>query len=81
MSFIKGFTSLFDWMFPPKTYQELTEELDEKMQDLYDKNGWGKYHNPLKYPYPYTDNPCSVSYGHNLAADITRAIEEIENEK
>jgi len=80
MSFIKGFTSLFDWMFPSKTYQELTEELDEKMQDLYDKNGWGQYQNLLKYPYPSTDNPCAVSYGYNLAADINRAIEEIKKD-
>ena len=47
MSLLKGFTSLFDWMFPPKTYQELSDNLDEKMQDLYDRNGWGKYYNPL----------------------------------
>ena len=45
------------------------------MQDLYDRNGWGKYNNPLKYPYQSVENPCSVSYSHNLAADISRAIE------
>jgi len=42
MSFLKGFTSLFDWMFP-QSYQEMSDDLDEKKQDLYDKNGWGKY--------------------------------------
>jgi hypothetical protein len=47
MSLLNGFLSLFDWMFPSKNYQELSEELDEKMQDLYDKNRWGKYTNPL----------------------------------
>ena len=39
MSFLKGFTSVFDWMFPPRT-------LDEHLQDLYDDMGWGKYQNP-----------------------------------
>ena len=73
MSFLKGFTSLFDWMFP-KTYQEMSDDLDNSMQELYTRNGWGKYNNPLKYPYPSTENPCSVSYSHNLAADINRAI-------
>ena len=47
MSFLKGFLSLFDWMFPPKTYQELSDDLDNKMQDLYNEMGWGKYNNPL----------------------------------
>lgn len=69
MSFIKGFTSLFDWMFP-QTYQEMSDDLDDKMQDLYDRNGWGKYNNPLKYAYP-----CSVSHSHSLSTDINRGIE------
>jgi hypothetical protein len=47
MSFLKGFLSLFDWMFPPKSYQELSDDLDNRMQDIYDRNGWGKYNNPL----------------------------------
>lgn len=48
-SFLKGFLSLFDWMIPPyKNYDEFSQELDDKMQDLYDKMGWGKYENPLK---------------------------------
>jgi len=75
MSFFKGFLSLFDWMFPSKSYQELSDDLDGQMQDLYDRNGWGKYNNPLKYPYQSVENPRSVSYSHNFAADIGRAIE------
>lgn len=47
MSLLKGFSSLFDWMFPPKSYQELSDDFDDRMQDLYDRNGWGKYTNPL----------------------------------
>lgn len=39
MSLLKGFTSLFDWMFP--------KTLDDSMQDLYDNMGWGKY---VAYP-------------------------------
>jgi hypothetical protein len=46
-SFLKGFLSIFDWMFQPKSYQETSEELDRSMQDFYDKNGWGRYSNPL----------------------------------
>jgi hypothetical protein len=48
MSILKGFISLFDWMLPPKTYQDLSDDLDSKMQDLYEKQGWGEYVNPLK---------------------------------
>jgi len=62
MSLLKGFSSLFDWMFPPKTYQELSDDLDIKMQELYDRCGWGKYNNPLQ--------------GYQNAVDITRAAEE-----
>jgi len=60
MSFFKGFLSLFDWMFP-QTYQELSDDLDEQMQELYDRNGWGQYNNPLK--------------GYQNTVDINRAIE------
>lgn len=45
MSFMKGFFSLFDWMFP-KTLDESLSGLDDQMQDLYNKMGWGKYNNP-----------------------------------
>jgi hypothetical protein len=31
----------------PKTLKEQTEDLDERMQNLYDKMGWGNYENPL----------------------------------
>jgi len=60
MSFLKGFTSLFDWMFP-QTYQEMSDDLDEQMQELYDRNGWGQYNNPLK--------------GYQNTVDINRTIE------
>jgi hypothetical protein len=35
MSLLKGFTSLFDWIFP--------KTLDDSMQELYTKMSWGKY--------------------------------------
>lgn len=60
MSFLKGFTSLFDWMFP-KTYQEMSDDLDNQMQELYNRNGWGKYNNPLQ--------------GYQNAVDINRVLE------
>lgn len=47
-SFWKGFFSLFDWMFPRSTEEQLNE-LDNSMQDLYDRMGWGKYTRPNKY--------------------------------
>jgi len=64
MSFIKGFFSLFDWMFP-KTYQEMSDDLDASMQELYDKNGWGKYNNPINSSY-------------NKSIDYTRSISSEE---
>lgn len=42
MSFWKGFFGLFDWMFP-RSMEEQLNELDNSMQDLYDRMGWGKY--------------------------------------
>lgn len=42
MSFMKGFFSLFDWMMP-KTMEEQLNDLDDSMQRLYDRMGWGKY--------------------------------------
>jgi len=71
MSFLKGFTSLFDWMFPSKTYQEMSDDLDEKMRDFYDQNGWGQYQNPLKYS-------CSSAF--NTASDITRTTETMSSD-
>lgn len=41
-SFWKGFFSLFDWMFP-RSMEEQLNELDNSMQSLYDRMGWGKY--------------------------------------
>lgn len=46
-SFLKGFCSIFDWM-NPRTHQEQMEDLDNQLQDLYDRMGWGVYENPLK---------------------------------
>jgi hypothetical protein len=58
MSLLKGFTSLFDWMFP-KTLNESLEGLDESLQHLYDKMNWGKYQ---AYP---------TAAAWNVAVDIT----------
>ena len=44
-SFLKGFFSLFDWM-SPKTVDETIDNLDNQMQDLYDRMGWGQYKKP-----------------------------------
>lgn len=59
-SFLKGFLSIFDWMFP-RSLEEQMNDLDNQMQDLYDRMGWGKY-----------NNPCS---GYNTAVDINRVLE------
>jgi len=75
MSFLKGFFSLFDWMFPPRTYKELSEELDEKMQDLYIKMNWGQYQNPLKYPYSLSSSVF------NTASDITSTTETMSSDQ
>lgn len=63
MSFLKGFFSLFDWMFP-KTLEEQFEDLDNSMQKLYNRMGWGRY-----------NNPCVT---HNHSIDLTRSISSNE---
>lgn len=55
-SFWKGFCNLFG-CFSPKT-------LDESMEDLYERMGWGQYHNPCE--------------SYNTAIDINRALEDQE---
>lgn len=72
-SLLKGFTSLFDWMFP-QTYKEMSDGLDEKMQDLYNMNGWGQYQNPLKYA-SFPVNNCSYI----SATDINRITTAEQN--
>ena len=59
-SFLKGFFVLFDWMFP-KTLDESIDNLDNQMQDLYDRMGWGKYNFPIG--------------ASNAAVDINRVLE------
>ena len=44
-SFLKGFFSIFNWM-SPKSLDSSLNDLDNSMQDLYTKMGWGKYINP-----------------------------------
>lgn len=61
-SFCKGFFSLFDWMFPRSTEEQLNE-LNNSMQDLYDRMGWGQYKKP---------SPMS---GWNNACDLNRVLE------
>ena len=60
-SFLKGFFSLFDWM-TPKSLEESMDDLDNSMQNLYDRMGWGKY-----------SNPCAA---YNTAGDLTRSIKK-----
>ena len=38
----EGFASMFSWMYP-KSYEEFQKEFDEKMSDLYERNGLGEY--------------------------------------
>lgn len=61
-SFWKGFSSLFDWMVP-RTTEEQLNDLDNQMQDLYDRMGWGQYKKP---------SPMS---GWNNAYNFNRALE------
>jgi hypothetical protein len=63
-SFLTGFLSIFDWMFP-KTLEQSMEDLDNRMQDLYDRMGWGQYKNPLNKSW-------------NTAIDINRANDIIQ---
>jgi hypothetical protein len=72
MSFLKGFFSLFDWMFP-KSLEERFEELDDSMQKLYTKMGWGDYKNPMPNSPRNFINPSW-----NTSADYTRSISSEE---
>jgi hypothetical protein len=67
MSFLKGFFSIFNLFPQQKSYQKLTNELDNKMQNLYDKMGWGTYKNPL-------NNSWSV------ASEVTQKYEKDQTE-
>lgn len=60
-SFWKGFFSLFDWILP--STEEQLNDLDNQMQDLYDRMGWGEYKKP---------SPMS---GWNDACNINRILE------
>ena len=62
MSFLKGFISLFDWMLP-KTLEEQFEDLDNSMQNLYDRMGWGKY----------KEHPTTAAF--NMAMDMSPITE------
>jgi len=68
-SFLKGFLSIFDWMFP-KTLEQSMEDLDNRMQDLYDRMGWGQYKNPL-----------NKSWNTVTANDIIQETYMIDNNK
>ena len=59
-SFWKGFFSLFDCIFPKSTEEQLND-LDNQMQNLYDRMGWGKYNFPIG--------------ASNAGVDITRVLE------
>ena len=59
-SFLKGFFSLFDWMFP-RSLNEQMDDLDDSMQNLYDRMGWGLYINPWEV---------------NSTGDLTRSIKK-----
>lgn len=56
MSFWESFCNIFNLFPERKTYQQLSDELDERMQKLYSDNGWGKYANTCMPMTPiYTD--------------------------
>lgn len=63
MSFWESLGKIFNLFPRQKSYDELTGELDNKMQDFYTKMGWGEY----KKSYPMS--------GWNYATDINRVLE------
>jgi hypothetical protein len=60
--FLKGFMSLFDWM-SPRSLEEQMDDLDDRMQNLYDKMGWGQYKNPI-------NNSWNTAMDINISNDI-----------
>lgn len=61
-SILKGFYDLFSWI-TPRTTREQLNDLDDSMQKLYNRMGWGKYHKP------------SHKSGWNDACDLNRVLE------
>jgi len=76
MSFLKGFMSLFDWM-NPRSYDEISDELDINLQDFYEKNGWGVYRNPLK-----DYEPCKFAETQRINHEnLEKLIKDFEEKK
>ena len=76
-SFLKGFLSIFDWIFP-KTLEQSMEDLDNRMQDLYDRMGWGSYSNPLKNTYILRPDMEIVSLEEDMKNSIFSETVDIE---
>lgn len=83
-SILKGFYGLLGWL-TPRTTREQLNDLDDSMQKLYDRMGWGVYHHPFDYEkqpdknwlysdwykHPYPTNNCT----HISGNDIDRILE------
>ena len=76
-SFLRGCFSLFDWMFP-RTMEERMEDLDDSMQDLYDRMGWGEYQKP--YPMSGYNNVMDINLttSKQFLDEMTKLAEECE---
>lgn len=72
MSFWESFAKIFNLFPSSKSYDEISEELDNKMQNLYDRMGWGVYKNPLSNS-PVTP-PINNSW--SVATEITKQYEK-----
>lgn len=72
MSFWKGFFSIFNlFSSSNKSYDDISKELDNKMQDLYDRMGWGVYKNPLS-----TSPVTPINNSWSVATEVTKQYEK-----
>lgn len=77
-SFLKGFLGIFDWMVP-KTLEQSMEDLDNRMQDLYDRMGWGRYKNPLNNSWNTANDIIQETYVMNKDGKVVPLTEDMQH--
>lgn len=77
MSFWKNLINIFNLFPSSKNYNQLSNELDQNMQKLYDDMGWGNYTNPLAHTYVLGPDDKLVS----LEDDILSETVDIDDNK
>ena len=78
MSFWKNLINIFNLFPSSKNYNQLSNELDQNMQKLYDDMGWGKYNNPLASTYILGPDMKLVSLEEDMKDNICSESVDID---